>query len=434
MLARLACLPLAALAAIAVPRVARAQEVAPGVVEGPGIKVGEGTVIHPVVGFETGVVSNVFFEDTDANVSGVARIIAEFGTGSLTGKRLAAPQLVSADDPVDAVDGRTQTAAGGDLSYRATLRLAYQEWLSGNELVRVQRDLAIGANVRAVVYPRRTWSFGAENDFTRDTRPSNMESRWDLNRDVNRLKLQLNYQPIGRTLAGYARFQNTIDVFEGENTGFANRMQNLLGVRVDWRPFPYTLFYGDASLGFFGGLGSEATKVSSMPLRTVVGAQTLLSLNVTAIARVGFAKGFYSAGPDFTMAIFGGQVGYRFSPQARLTAMYDYDFTDSVNANFFRDHAFKLRHEQIVRDTQFVGDLGFALRTYFGVPAAFMGSAPDRSDVLLNAHLGAARSFRDWLAGTVDYNFWTDQTDYIQNGDDPSYTRHELIVGVRAAL
>ncbi|HSN25127.1 MAG TPA: hypothetical protein VLT45_02545, partial [Kofleriaceae bacterium] len=31
------------------------------IVEGPGVKVGEGTVLHPVFGAETGVISNVFY-------------------------------------------------------------------------------------------------------------------------------------------------------------------------------------------------------------------------------------------------------------------------------------------------------------------------------------------------------------------------------------
>ncbi|HMG20240.1 MAG TPA: hypothetical protein VK607_02945, partial [Kofleriaceae bacterium] len=35
-----------------------------GLVQGSGIKVGEGTVLQPQVGIETGVVSNVFYEST----------------------------------------------------------------------------------------------------------------------------------------------------------------------------------------------------------------------------------------------------------------------------------------------------------------------------------------------------------------------------------
>ncbi|MEZ4365343.1 MAG: hypothetical protein R2939_03525 [Kofleriaceae bacterium] len=423
-------------ALLATPRLATAQEVAPGSAEGDGIKVGEGTVIHPTIGLETGVVSNVFYEDSNANFAGLARVIAEFSTGSLSGRRLSGPQLVSDDDP-GAEQGSTtgaRSAAGGDLSYRASLRLAYEEWLSGNDNVRAQRDLAIGANVRGVVYPRRTWSFGFEEDFVRAIRPTNFEGPGDLNRDINHVKLQLNYQPIGRTLSGFARYQNTIDVFEGDNKDFANRMQHTIGVRSEWRPFPYTMFYADASLGFYGGLGGDSTKVSSLPLRTVIGAQSSITVDTTVSTRVGFAKGFYSAGPDYTMAIFGAQVGHRFSPQARATLLYDYDFQDSVNANFYRDHALRLRHDQQIGEVVGTADVGLIFRTYRGVLAEVMGSSPDRSDLMFTAHLGLARTLRTWLVGTIDYNFVTDQTDYMQLGDDPSYTRHELLVGLRAAL
>src|SRR5690349_14328544 len=57
-------------------------------VEGRGIKIGEGTVLHPVFGMETGVISNVFYEDTDTHAAGVLRLLAQIGTGSLSRERL----------------------------------------------------------------------------------------------------------------------------------------------------------------------------------------------------------------------------------------------------------------------------------------------------------------------------------------------------------
>jgi len=53
-------------------------------VEGPGIKVGEGTVVHPVVGLSTGAVSNVFYEEDGTNAAGVLRLLAQVGAGSLS--------------------------------------------------------------------------------------------------------------------------------------------------------------------------------------------------------------------------------------------------------------------------------------------------------------------------------------------------------------
>src|SRR5882724_8359600 len=56
-------------------------------VSGAGIKVGEGTVFQPQVGLETGVVSNVFYTDTNATAAGLLRLLIEVGTGTLPERR-----------------------------------------------------------------------------------------------------------------------------------------------------------------------------------------------------------------------------------------------------------------------------------------------------------------------------------------------------------
>lgn len=409
-------------------------EVAPGSVEGPGVKVGEGTVIHPVVGVETGVISNVFFEDTNENFSGILRLIAEFSAASLSAQRLAAVEAGESEDSVAEGEGTATSASAGDVAWDAGLRLAYEEWLSGNDRVQAQRDLAIGFDANALVNPRSTWQFVAEEHFTREIRPTNYESSGDLDRDINRIVLGANFVPAGRTLSGTLRLTNIIDVFEGDQHDFANRMHNTLAVRANWRIFPYTNLYADTSIGYFFGLGSTSTKATSFPLRITTGIQTALTVNTTAAAHVGFGKGFYTAGPDFTMALFGGQFGYRYSPLARTTLMYDYGFQDSINANFFSDHQLRVQHEQLIKDFQVTGRAGLVFRSYRGIDPSIMGSSTDRSDIIFDAAASVSRSFRDWLAGAVEYHFVTDQTSFMQAGDDPSYTRHELTVGVRGAL
>ena len=409
-------------------------EVAPGTVEGPGIKVGEGTVIHPVVGIETGVISNVFFEDSDENVSGILRVIAEFAASSMSKQRLATSSGGVADDSVAEAEGETGSANQGSVKWDAGLRLAYEEWLSANDRVQAQRDMAVGFDASALVNPQNTWQFVAEEHFTREIRPANYESPSDVDRDINRIVLGANYQPEGRTLSGTLRFQNTIDVFEGDEHDFANRMLNSLATRANWRIFPFTNLYADASIGANFGLGSVSTKATSFPLRVITGIQTALTVNTTAAAHVGFGKGFYTAGPDFTMALFGGQFGVRHSPLARTTFLYDYGFQDSINANFFRDHQLRVQHEQLIKDFQVTGRAGLVFRSYRGIDPAIMGSSTDRSDIIFDAQASVSRSFRDWLAGSIEYHFITDQTSYMQAGDDPSYTRHELTIGVRGAL
>lgn len=413
---------------------------ATAIVEGPGIKVGEGTVIHPIFGAETGVISNVFREDDGGATSGILRLIGELGIGTLSPQRLEMAQ-----GPLAARTGEEDATAStapskGSLEFRADLSVAYDEYLTTNEAVRKQRDLAISAGLRAIALPMSTWSIAFDDQFTRETRPTNFESRSGIDRDINSLRLQLLFQPRLRTLAAALRFENRIDVFEADDHDFANRLQNTIGLRVNWQFLPVTRFYADASLGFFSGLGNDSNKVSSMPLRLLLGGQSAITTKTTVNTRIGFGKGFYSSGPDFTNVIFGADIGYRYSPVGRVTFLYDFDFGDSINANYYRDHAFKSTIEQQFAPFVVQGSAELRFRGYRGINQTvdLVGPA-DRDDLIFALTLGGHYNFRDWFAATLNYSLVTDQTSYEYMtvdgyADDPSYTRQELMVGVRAAL
>lgn len=413
---------------------------ATAIVEGPGIKVGEGTVIHPIVGAETGVISNVFREDDGGATSGILRIIGELGIGSLSPQRLEMAQGPLAARSGEEDEGAATAASKGKLEFRADLSLTYDEYLTTNEAVRKQRDLAISAGLRAIAFPMDTWSIAFDDQFTRETRPTNFESRSGIDRDVNSLRLQLLFQPRLRTLAAALRFENRIDVFEADDHDFANRLQNTIGLRVNWQFLPVTRFFADASLGFFSGLGNDSEKVSSLPLRLLVGAQSAITTKTTVNTRIGFGKGFYSSGPDFTNVIFGADIGYRYMPVGRVTFLYDFDFGDSINANYYRDHAFKTTIEQQFAPFVVNASAELRFRGYRGINQTIDLVGPeDRDDLIFALGFGGHYNFRDWFAATLNYSLVTDQTSYkymTADGyaDDPSYTRQELLVGVRAAL
>src|SRR5262249_7365717 len=57
------------------------------IVGGAAIRVGEGPALPPRLGIETGVVPNVFFQNSSPVTAGLLRILAEVGTGSLPDQR-----------------------------------------------------------------------------------------------------------------------------------------------------------------------------------------------------------------------------------------------------------------------------------------------------------------------------------------------------------
>jgi hypothetical protein len=402
--------------------VAPANVLAPvSIVEGPGITVGEGTVLHPIVGIETGFISNAFFEEANPVGSGILRLVGQIATSSLSPERLSPTEPMAAPSV-------------GTHQFRAALRLSYDFFLSGNDNLQAQGGLGIGALFRGSVFPRQTWSFRYLENFERIIRATNFESTERTNRNINRLQLGLQYAPQGRSVSGLLQFENVIDVFEDSQQRFANRMQNSIGLTVSWRYRPMTVFFLEGNQGLFTGLGSTSQKVSSLPLSLAVGAQTLLTLRTSIVARIGYTNGFYSSGPSFSGILGGLQFGYRYAEKGRILGMYEYSRQDSINANFFRDHTFRVGIEQQLDPVMLTVTPELRLRNYQGV-TTFVPGPDTRDDLILAMNAGVRYNFRRSLGAVVEYRLSTVQTNYMTaSGDDPGFVRHEIVAGVRAAL
>ncbi len=422
---------IAALAVAASRRTAHAQAPAVSapespdqtIVEGAGVKVGEGTVLHPVVGVETGYVSNVFFSDQNV-AAPLLRVLAELNFASLSSQRL------------ESADPSAGPGDQGDLSWRLGLRVVGQEYLTSNDNVGAQHNIAGGLSLHGLVFPHRTWRFGFDDDYIRDNRPTNYESSGNLNRDINSLQLAILYAPEGRALSGALRYSNRIDVFEKASHDFANRIQHSVGVRVNWQWLPITKLFADLSFGVFGPLGSSSLKTSSYPLRGIVGINTAITVDTALNMDIGYANGFYSSGESFSNLVFNSKFAWRYLPTGQLFAGYSYDFTDSVQANYFRDHAFIVGDQHQFGKITSLITLDARLRGYRSVLPTIMGP-PDRDDLLFDLGVSPRYYFRDWFAATLDYDLLVDSTDYRYTVSgatvNPSYVRHQIMAGVRAA-
>lgn len=400
-----------------------AQAIAPiSSVEGRGIKVGEGTVLHPVFGVQTGVVSNVFFQESNLQPAGVLRLIAQIGTGSLSSQRL---------NP----SGEEATPNEGSFQYRASLRASYDILLSSDDTVAGTGGLGLGASIRGLVNPMGKWQFGFEDNFARLIRAANFETDANTNRIINNLSLNLFYKPQGSTLSGQVYYNNTIDVFERSEQRFANRFQHRFGLRPEWRLLPQTTVFLDVSQGVFSGLG-DTMKVSSFPFTAVAGIATLLSLKTTVNFQAGYTNGFYASGPSFSAAVIGAAIGYRYSPLGRVALTYDLQYQDSVNANYYRDHVIRLLVQQAINPLVFMIQPELHFRRYDGI--ALVAGPASRSDVIFAVISGAHYNFRNWIAATLNYHLSAVETDYRYMTDgmveDPSFVRHELLLGLRVAM
>lgn len=391
-------------------------------IQGDGIKVGEGTAIYPQVGFETGFVSNTFYQSTDPVPAGILRLLVEAGLGSLSEQRRTM--------------GDTDNAPSGDLIYDANAYAAYDQYLSNNGNVTSQGGLGVGFRGKVIVNQDHPISFRADEAFDRILRAANYETRTNANRDINTVGLKVSINPDSSNLGGMVQYINQIDVFEDSTENFADRMHNTLIGRLAYRFFPLSSAFLQVSESYDTGIGSASTKVTSFPLVALLGVSTSLTLNTSLVAQAGYTQGFYASGPDYQSPIGGVYFEYRYSPLGTVRLKYGYEHQDSINANFYRDHAFQAWWEQRFAPFAVYLSPELRLREYQGVNPPLMGP-PTRDDTIFAAAVGLRYQYRNWLNASAEYRAIVDKTDYRYTGGasmlDPSFVRHEVFAGIRVA-
>lgn len=394
------------------------------IVQGNGVKIGDGTALYPEVGVEMGYESNTFYDANNPIGAGVARLMVQLGLGSLSPQRL---HPTSSDESMEDVNY-------GSLIYNAQAYASYDQYISDNSDVTKQGGLGLGFHGRMTANPQGDVSFTAQEGFDRVLRPLNFESRTNANRDLNYGMLRLDIHPASRRLSGSLAYVNQIDIFE-QTLGYPDRLHNTLIGRLNYQFFPLSAAYLQVSGGYYTGIDG-ANKVDSYPLIALLGVTTALGVNTSLLAQAGYTQGFYQAGPDFQTMTATVYFEYRYSPISALRLKYMYDHQDSINANFYRDHAFAgwLEH----KFTPFAVYLSpeVRLREYEGV-TGMTGAGATRDDVILAAAVGARYQYRAWMTGSLEYRVVDDATDYkfMTTGGtvDPSYVRHEVYAGVRLA-
>lgn len=399
------------------------------IVEGPGIKIGEGTVLHPVLGAETGVISNVFYANTQTQSAGLLRLMAQIGAASLGGARL------------DTSTSRTEDGSPdlGRFEYRLNLLASYDFMLSGDSQIQKAGGLGLGAGFHGIVNPMGGFAFGIDEDYMRLIRAADFESDANLNRDINTARLVGMIHPRGRSLSGYVYYMNTLDIFE-QSTNYPDRMSNTIGLHPMWQWLPQTQVYMDASWGVVSSLGNSTNKVTSYPLSVALGLGTLLTYKTTLNLSAGYTNGFYSKGPSFSAPELGATFGYRYSPLGRVLLGYQLMYSDSINANYYRDHIVLASLQQFYNPVVFMVQPELHLREYNGVNIVNpqLTGPNTRDDTIFAVTAGVSYAFRNWFAATLSYRFSSVQTSYtyMLNGEmgTPSFARHEALLGVRAAM
>ncbi len=406
---------LAVCAFIATPALAE-----PGrILEGNGYRLSEGVVLHSSAGAEGGVISNVFYEDDDPVASGILRIAGDVRVSSRDGARLS--------------EGSRQR-----LSFDAGLGLGYQEYLSGNATVRAQRDLDIDAFGNLVAFPDGDLSFELDNRLRRVSRPTNFESTLKLNRLVNELSLGPDWRPGGGTMTFGLRYRNRLDFFERSDAPYPDRVHHSGHIEAAWDFLPATTFSFDGSIGYYDTIGdSVLTKNRATNYQGMLGLSTAITERTGAEGYAGYRYTDYDAGENFSGVVGGLSLSHYYSPVGMASVGYERVVQDSINANFFKDHRIHAGATQQIE--RFVlgasGDIRF--RDYVGVPDAAAGESDRREDFIVGSNLDLRYQMQNSMQASLRYRVARVQTDFVPGAaedGDPSYVRHMVLAGFRAAF
>ncbi len=404
-------------------------------IEGYGYSLSQDTVTHPSIGILGGFNDNVFYSSSNADkqAAGLLRVVGG---------------LFVATDKVTPADNESGETTPRAYEFRGGIEGAFTEYLGGNDDVDAQHNLSLSAAANLVVFPAGDFSFLLNDRFVRDIRPPNFEDNTSQNRDDNVISLGVRYQPYGHDISATLHYDNWIDVFEGGLVStYANRMNQTIGLKGDWQWRPFTKFLAEVSYGFFGPLGDSTLagapyKTGSNPLRAVVGMSTLLTLNTSLKAHIGYAQASYGVGEGYLAPVGGIEFGYRWSDSGRIVALYDYDHFDSFNANFYSDHTVAIRAVQQIGSGAL--DIGpeVRLRQFGGIPMAL--GAPERTDFVAGARARFQYVFSEKYILSAEYLLAIVQTDYRSNvftntgapmgTDNPSFVQNQVMVGFRAAF
>ncbi len=227
-------------------------------------------------------------------------------------------------------------------------------------------------------------------------------------------------------------------MFERDSQQFADRMMNSIGLHPTYQWLPQTRIQGDVSQGFDTGIGSSSQKVTSYPTMFSVGIATLLTPLLSLNASAGYEWLNYTSGATTSGVHGGAGIGYRYSDLGRIYIQYVRQYADSINANYYDEDTIRAwAYQRFGRFTVSVQpEVHF--RTYHGTIVTSTTGSTDRSDTIFSVIAGVSYNIKNSFQIGLDYRYTNLSTDFEYMTDgvtiNPSYDRHALLLGVRAAL
>jgi hypothetical protein len=274
---------IAALAAAVVPSKGWAQAwlSSPDFSEGAGIRAGD-LEVHPSVGAEFGYDSNYLLASKDEGVVDALKLRV---TPSITLSTLGRQRRGTAAAP------KVAFSAGAYASYFELFPLD-----SANSDLSKRRNVALGADATANVFPSRPLGFDLAAGFVRvvqgEGRSDNLTSE-GYNRDTLRGGAGVTWRPGGGLFEWRVGYNATYNFFENDTYSSLSNLHHQFGTRGRWRFLPRSALLFDSSYTMVRYTDSAAVQSDGDAIRAQVGFHGLVTYHLALLGMVGWASSFY---------------------------------------------------------------------------------------------------------------------------------------------
>jgi hypothetical protein len=408
---------------------------------GPGFRVGD-FELHPGIGAEIGWDSNLFYtEDNGRRVdSAILRITPSFSFSTLT-----APRRTEGE----ARDSATSTPPV--VAFRGGVSAAYYEFFADSN----RRNVELAGNLRLTILPERPFNVTIYEDFQRSVRPFT-ENGGGVSpaRIGNQAGVDFVAQTDGGVVSFRLGYNFGLDFFEDARFQFGNSMAHRVTLQETFRFLPNTAIVHDTTFEYQDYFTDRSTASpvqlnDSARLRSRIGLNGALSENVSLMAMVGYAAGFFGRSTaipgyqqDYDSIVAQAEVRWQIVEGTRLSIGYDRDFFPSFLGNYYS------RDRGLVNFQATIGSFALTVSADVGFMdfGAIVGptggiidaSNGDRTDVRVGASLGGEYRFTDWLALYASARYQGAFTGYQYNAaltggfiDPAGFNKFEVFGGVR---
>lgn len=257
--------------------------------EGPGYKTGD-FELHPGLGAEIGYDSNWFLRTSKAGAANGNPVDA--ATLRVT------PSLVLQSLSPQRREGQ-ETPLPPPVSFRAAIAGTYREFFGGGG-ISDQRNLSLNSDVRVEIMPQRPWTFAIIGGYIRTIRP-NTNANPDISFNTSNPYVggELTWTPNNGTFDTTAAYTFNAILFEQSAGAPYTNFRHEIGYRNRWRFRPRTALFSDTTLGVitYNDANRAANVLTdSVPLRSRIGLNGLLTPRIAALGSVGYGGSFYSTG------------------------------------------------------------------------------------------------------------------------------------------